>query len=885
MLSKDKHPIWNFFIICCLSLVISLPCIQCSRESEKPSRRTKASADSLRHETLDAKQEDKIYSSESDSLKALLATATHDTTRLRILDAMAYVENDDKIIAGYNQQIESLAQKVLSTNPSASEEKICKKFLANAIHRKGNIYFNQGEYVKALESYNKSLQLREELGDKKGISRSLNNMGTIYFTQGDYIKALEYQNKSYQLSESLGDKIGISSSLQNFGNIYASQGDYNKALEYYHKSLKVNEELSNKGAISNILINIGNIYIYQGIIPKALEYYNRCLKIFEELGNKIGISVSLNNIGAIYAEQGDYDKALEYHNRSLQIREEIGDKNGVSYSLNNIGAIYAEQSDYVKALEYHNRSLLLREEIGDKSGISASLNNIGLIYSDLGEYTKALYYNNKCLKLYEELGDKHGISTTLISIGNIYLKQTNTIHALNYAKKAYEIAGETGNVKDIGGASKLLEKIYAIQGNYKLSRQYLGEYITMHDSINKLENQELSQKIYYQYQYEKKAATDSIAHSKAMEISNLEIAKRKAESRRQRLVIISVATGLLLVLVFAGLIFRSLRITRKQKNIIEEQKKLVDEKNTILNEQNEEIRTQRDEIEAQRDEITTQRDTVTEQKEHIEHIHLELTDSIRYAKRIQKAVLPSLEYIKEITADCQLSAEDYFILYKPRDIVSGDFYFFGKRKNMLQIAAADCTGHGVPGAFMSMLGVSFLNEIIAQEQALTASQILDELRNNIIHSLQQKGIAGEQQDGMDITFVSYDPETKTIQFAGANNPLYVISNDTKELIEIKSDRMPVAIYESMEPFTNHEIKIHKGDILYFASDGYQDQFGGPKGKKFLSKHLKELLTENCHKPMAEQKEVLDKTIEDWKNNYAEKFEQTDDITIMGIKLS
>jgi serine phosphatase RsbU (regulator of sigma subunit) len=203
----------------------------------------------------------------------------------------------------------------------------------------------------------------------------------------------------------------------------------------------------------------------------------------------------------------------------------------------------------------------------------------------------------------------------------------------------------------------------------------------------------------------------------------------------------------------------------------------------------------------------------------------------------------------------------------------------------MYIAAADCTGHGVPGAFMSMLGISLLDNIIAQEVADTAGGILDKLREQIIHSLKQRGIEGEQKDGMDMIFIIFDERTRKIQYAGANNHLFLIPKDKKELKVIKADRMPVAIYEFMDPFSTRVIQLRKGDTLYMASDGYQDQFGGPNGKKFYSKYLKELLVEICERPMADQKAILDKTIEEWKNNYEQKYEQTDDITIVGIRIA
>jgi serine phosphatase RsbU (regulator of sigma subunit) len=281
----------------------------------------------------------------------------------------------------------------------------------------------------------------------------------------------------------------------------------------------------------------------------------------------------------------------------------------------------------------------------------------------------------------------------------------------------------------------------------------------------------------------------------------------KKKNRKQNVIIAFFVFGLLLVLAFTGIISRSLKITRKQKSVIEEQKQLVDEKNIQLNEQNEEIRTQRDEIEAQKEEITAQRDLVMGQKEQIEEIHRQVTDSINYAKRIQEAVLPAGEYASGILGD-------YFILFKPKDVVSGDFYWATKLNEWLVVTVADCTGHGVPGAFMSMLGISFLNEIVFKKEIIQASKILDNLRESVIEALKQRSSTGVQKDGMDMTLVVINKLTLKMQFAGANNSLYLIRKNTNQepeirvennapiLIELQPDKMPVAIYEDMREYTN-----------------------------------------------------------------------------------
>ncbi len=278
----------------------------------------------------------------------------------------------------------------------------------------------------------------------------------------------------------------------------------------------------------------------------------------------------------------------------------------------------------------------------------------------------------------------------------------------------------------------------------------------------------------------------------------------------------------------------------------------------IVKERTEEVVKQKDEIEKQRDEIADKNRSIT--------------DSIEYASRIQTAVLPSNEYANEILPE-------HFILFRPRDIVSGDFYWMTKKDNLLVLIAADCTGHGVPGAFMSMLGVSFLNEIVNRHDITKASVILNDLRRDVKKTLGQEGKEGEAKDGMDIALCVVDLEKMKMQYAGAYNPMYLYRNN--ELIEVKADRMPIGIYiKEKESFTNNEIDLKKGDTFYIFSDGYQDQFGGEDGSKFKTKNFKQLLQEIHQKPMVEQREILDKRIDEWRG----KWEQVDDIIVLGVKV-
>ncbi len=273
---------------------------------------------------------------------------------------------------------------------------------------------------------------------------------------------------------------------------------------------------------------------------------------------------------------------------------------------------------------------------------------------------------------------------------------------------------------------------------------------------------------------------------------------------------------------------------------------------------------QKEEIEAQRDELEVQRDKIAFQNKNI-------TDSIHYARRIQTALLPTDEMMKQLLGE-------HFVLYKPRDIVSGDFYWITQKNNKTILVVADCTGHGVPGAFMSILGVAYLTEIVAGQEWFSASEILENLRKNIIQSFPKSGAREETKDGMDLSLCIIDYVGMKLQYAGANNPLLLVRED--ELITLKADKQPIGLHPRMDAFNNQELDIKQGDLIYMFSDGYIDQFGGPESKKFMSKPFKSLLLAISMQELDKQKLLLEKAHNEWKGSE----EQMDDILVIGFKI-
>ena len=644
----------------------------------------------------------------------------------------------------------------------------------------------------------------------------------------DFNSALSYAQKALDLSNQINSDTGRLNAYYNIALLNDAQGNYIYALEYYFRALKIagDHEKMEKEAI--ILNKIGNIYMQQGDYVQALNNHLKSLQIKEELKDTNGISASYNNIGTVFHRQGNYLKAKEYYLKSFQIEKANNRKPGIASSYNNLGVIYEEQRKFDSALIYYQKSIEINEELGNKKQLASTYNNIAFIYDMQGDTEKALEHYFKGLENNKQTGSKARVANSYISIGKYYNSMWEYKKAIEYLRKALNIGREIRSLDLIRLSAKELSLAYSNLERYQEAYENHVLYKKAEDQISNEENVKRFTQLEMQYEFDKK--------QKAIEFEQKQREMEyKARMKRQRIISASLIAGITMMVLLIFVTYRSYR--RKKRD------------NDLLSQKNTKIELQRDEIEEQKKEIT---------------------DSIYYASRIQKALLPPVDFIEEML-------DDYFILNKPRDIVSGDYYWMNQCDNKVFITAADCTGHGVPGAFMSMLGVAFLNEIVNKEAIQHANEILDELRDYIIKYLHQTGKEGESQDGMDMAMLMIDKDNGHIEFAGAYNPLYLIRDN--ELKEIKANRMPIGIYKKQDPFSNHVMDVQKGDIFYIFSDGYVDQFGGDKGKKFKSTRFKQLLLDIHKKDMAEQKIVLDHTMEKWKQNYS----QIDDILVIGVK--
>ncbi len=701
--------------------------------------------------------------------------------------------------------------------------------------------------VRSQESVDSILNVVETTDDDSVKVEALLTLTRLYLSR-NLKQSVEYGQQAVEVARGTGSLKQESEALTTLGAAHFYSGNYQMALDVWMESVEILEtrealatdSLTRQGLMDQralLLNNIGVVYKTMGQYDKAIEFYQQNLKIQEATGNLLKMAWARANIANVYfAFEIDFEKALEYYRVSLELfmrytDQEPGDlqgKRGLAQTYLNMGIVYKELNDYGQALENFRKALEYFTELEDRAFIARTQKNIGFVYMEGGNYEEALAAVQNSLEYNREIGQRKEVAEDLKNIGKIYYRMKRYQQALDYMNQSLEISRELDLKREMFDVYRDISNVYRDMEDYKRALENYVRYGALKDSSIREEN--LNQISELETKYE----TERIERENVL--LNTQNALQEAQVKRQRIFLFSVIGISVIILGFGTVVYRQYQ-EKKRANI-------------LLEEQNIEIKQQRDKIFQQKQEIT---------------------DSIQYASRIQSAVLPPDTMLSKL--------QDHFILYKPRDIVSGDYYWMTLKDNMTVVAAADCTGHGVPGAFMSMLGISFMNEIVNKSDTTQANEILNQLRGNVISSLGQTGVEGEAQDGMDLALCVIDTKAMKIQFSGAYNPLYIIRND--ELIEYKPDKMPIGIHkEKSDPFTNHLIDVEVGDALYMFSDGYVDQFGGVRQKKFMTKNFKELLLRINKKPMQEQKDILDNTIQEWMGSV----EQIDDILVLGLRI-
>lgn len=634
-----------------------------------------------------------------------------------------------------------------------------------------------------------------------------------------------------------------SGALNNAGYYEKLRGNTLSAIKNYEACIKIDQKMNNRDGMATTLLNLAVIYENQGDISKGIERLFQALKIQEELKDEKMIAYSLNYIGLFYKKLGESEKAREFYEKAKMLREKIKDYTGLSLTLNDLGTLHSENKEYETALNYFNQSLELKKYGKEQSGTAETYLNLGIIYQELGNFEKAKEYHHKSVDIARATASKGSLANIINHLGLFYAARKDYKLAQKYSEEAFEMGKSIGYPEVIKRSALSLSNIYKGSGNFAKALHYYETFIVMRDSINNQSNRKVLIRAQLQNEYDKKATADSITHANEAQIKNALLEKQETEIKNKKQQQYFLFGGLALVMAFAGISYNRFRITRKQKNIIE----------------------------AKEEETKKQNEIITQQKNLVEEKQKEILDSINYARRIQYTLLAHEDFLRD-------NLPEHFVYFRPKDIVSGDFYWASNyntetNENLFYFAVCDSTGHGVPGAFMSLLNIGFLTEAINEKGIRKPNEIFNYVRQKLIDNISKEG----QQDGFDGVLICIDKSTRKLSYAAGNNAPVLVRNG--EVFELENNRMPIGIGERTESFNHYELNIEKNDMLFLYTDGFADQFGGPKGKKFKYRALNELLKSNAQLNCTFQKEKLEETFSNWKGD----LEQIDDVCVIGIR--
>ena len=602
--------------------------------------------------------------------------------------------------------------------------------------------------------------------------------------------------------------------------------DMHGSVRVLEEALAIAQETGNKSNTRDAMFGLGVRYMNQAEYVKASQFLFPALSLSDSIGDEESQLRVRNSIGNLYAHQNQFATAAPYYEQALALARKSGNKAREGVIVGNLGNIYYMQAGedtahLDKALEYYKEALAIAEEQEDTLRLITMLNNVALVYCEKQMFDEALSVSGKVMGMILQQTDSTDLIFALTNYGRIYREMKDYDKAVDYYSDALRISLSMNRRDMVMESYRSLAICYELKGDFKTAYEYQVKHTMLGDSLINSENTEIITDLKNKIESERRENEIRELKQKS-EIADL------ASSRQHLFLAISIG-GLVTLGGFAFLLFNRARVKERANRLLGNQNLIIAQKNK------------------------------------------DITDSSNDARRIQESLLASEKEMARFLPE-------FFIFFRPRDIVSGDFWWITKKEEQVFLCAADCTGHGVPGAFMSLLCISFLNEAVTEKGIYSPDEVFNYVRSRIIASLGTEGSSGNS-DGMDGVLCRFNPATLRLAFACANNPLWIIRNG--ELTEHKPDKMPVGKFHGeLAPFRLQEVQLQKGDTVYLLSDGYADQFGGPSGKKFMYRKLKELLLAHATLPMQEQSALLDRTFYSWKGN----LEQVDDVLVIGFRV-
>jgi len=649
----------------------------------------------------------------------------------------------------------------------------------------------------------------------------------------DNEKAVRHAQKGIALGQRIGFKDGESLCRLSLGNAYIVSSDYAKAMKELLLATEISQELKDRRREASCLSNIAIIHLSLGNLGKSLENHAKALTIREELQDSMGIANSLNNLGVLYTELNNPQQALVNYTASLAMKERLGLSTKLGVNLNNIAICYRDLKDTLRAKEYFMKSLENYRAQGDVEGQAMVLGNLGNLNYMEGAMAEARTQYLQSVEYYGQLGNIEGMCHQHLNLSQWFTRQKDATNALAHADTALRQSVHIGSVKLQRDAYLRLSEAYEQQGRTDQSLSALKTHLRLNEQ---LQMDATSQQM---------AELQTRLETARIE-GELKVVKAENQLNIERVIFEKKVGRAMMALLVLSLLLVALAVYAYKRK--KEDNRILAEKNVII-----------------------------EQKTNA------ILQSIRYAKRIQKAVLSTEAKVKQVF-------NDSLLIFRPKDIVSGDFFWVASRDGWDFAAVADCTGHGVPGAFVSIVGHTELSGALADTSADRPDQMLTYL-NERINQVMRNEVSNEVSDGMDIALCAFERSSFKLHFCGALRPLAIVSpsavlhpkatvleQEGKFLHIIPASRRPVGKTDRDTKFDLHTLQLSAGDSVYLFSDGYADQFGGQDDKKFGNRAFRELLLTTSSLPMAEQQEVMMQSMDMWMRGT----HQTDDICVMGF---
>ncbi|MCB9187748.1 MAG: tetratricopeptide repeat protein [Flavobacteriales bacterium] len=627
--------------------------------------------------------------------------------------------------------------------------------------------------------------------------------------------------------------------------------------EYYLNEAKIiAKEMNNPAMLAEVDLQLFELLFYQEMNNECVELMISTIDFCKKNKLKSELGHAYNKLGSVYISIQLFDKALEYFVLANETFKENKDYESQKNSLNNIGAIYYYQDDLENAILYFEQSYEIEKLVGNNIGMAQALGNIGAMYCkmDPPNYKLAESTLFESLKIAQGLDNPKVLSASLNNLTYFFIQTEQLDKAEEYNEQALEISSTSELDNSLLKCLENKLEILRLQGDFENALDVAQEILDFTNDIYSVENTKALAELETVYQTKEKQKENELLKKQ----SEMDQVKLDYEQQKSFYLIF----GLAIVAILGIFAFNRFLVSQKRKKVIERQKEQVEQQKELLHEQNEIVKEK----------------------------NLEISDSITYAKRIQSAILPPIDALN-------YHLKDGFLIFKPKDIVSGDFYWMYAIHNRVYFAVADCTGHGVPGAMVSVVCNNALNRSIREFDLVNPGEILDKTRELVVENFSLNNGAdsheGTIKDGMDISLCILNQENNELMWAGANNPIWIIrkgefiyENVKGEMLgewglyEISGDKQPVGAHEPSEPFTDHKFELKKGDQIMVFSDGYADQFGGERGKKLKYRPFKQLLLQNAKERMEIQKERLETFFEEWKGDY----EQIDDVCVIGVRI-